>query len=196
MCVDTANCLATLEHQTRAIREGSALNQYTLSAMTCEVLGDVCLCVACEEMLRKRLERAQRRHWADLPRIFDLHIPGWGDRVGETVAVTDNGSYGEDDAPEDAERTDDEEPTQNTGSGDADKGTTYEGVLDEEQTDAETYTSEHFDQGGPEDEGGSEVHSSDGEREHLYPKDEETWDEEAVESQTSDDSLFGLPNTP
>ncbi|KAI0731766.1 hypothetical protein C8Q72DRAFT_751762, partial [Fomitopsis betulina] len=77
MCVDTANCLATLEHQTRAIREGSALNQYTLSATTCEVLGDVCLCVACEEMLRKRLERAQRRHWADLPRIFDLHIPGW-----------------------------------------------------------------------------------------------------------------------
>lgn len=188
MCMDTVNCLATFEHQTRAIREGSVVHQYTLSATIREVIGDVCLCVACEEMLRKRLERAQRRHWAELPHMFDLglHISGWDDRVGGTVAATDNDSYAGDEldnAPEEAERTDFGEVTQDAGLQDADK-TVPEGALDEEQTDADTYTTVEIGEESKDED--SDVPGSDDERAHfrVYTSDEE---EQAVASQTSDD---------
>lgn len=160
LCTDTARCSATLEHQTHAIREGSPRYQYSLSATIREVIGDVCVCAACEEMLQKRLERLQRRHWADLPHVFDVHVPGWGERVQKTIAATDNDSYGGDgwvgddleEVPGPDERAHYGESVQDAGLQDA-ANTAYGDDPFEEQTDADTYANDEPEVESEEDDG-------------------------------------------
>lgn len=190
LCTDTVNCLATLEHQTRVIREASVLHQYTLSATIREVIGDVCLCVACEDMLRKRLERVQRKHWAELPHMFDLHITGWDDRVEETVAAIgyyerdEYGGDGPEGVPEGEERADFVEFIQDVGLQDVDK-VVDQGDLDEEQTDDD----DELEEGG----GSNERDLEYGPAQRDNGSDEETEKEEAGE--WSGRSLFGSFNS-
>ncbi|TFY59717.1 hypothetical protein EVJ58_g5597 [Rhodofomes roseus] len=191
-CSTPTFCKHALEVQAEAVRlvESGTFRGYDLFSTFVDPLKEAPqLCASCDEMIRGRANTTMRKHWALLPAMLNLKIPGWVGSEGEgnrTVSGDDVLEKGEHE-PQHAVDVPPEHDSDDTG-----EDATEEDTIDGEDDDSDEGTVNLEDAEGTEATLDVNDDSDDETGEYATPRRYVTnGDEDETGYIGSDDFLFG-----